>query len=54
MERFKPLGGERAYLSEKDLEQTPSLQDGVDKATEARYRREGAKFIRELANALRL
>ncbi|XP_062600703.1 cyclin-K-like isoform X2 [Saccostrea cucullata] len=33
------------YFEKKELKNTPSIQDGLDYATEARYRREGARFI---------
>jgi hypothetical protein len=33
------------FFEKKDLKNTPSFQDGIDSDTEARYRREGAKFI---------
>ncbi|XP_021347262.1 cyclin-K-like [Mizuhopecten yessoensis] len=33
------------YFEKKELRNTPSFQDGIDAGTEARYRREGARFI---------
>lgn len=33
------------YFEKKEIRNTPSIQDGLDHATEARYRREGARFI---------
>lgn len=33
------------YFEKKELRNTPSSQDGIDAGTEARYRREGARFI---------
>lgn len=33
------------FFDKKDLKNTPSYQDGIDSDTEARYRREGARFI---------
>ena len=34
----------------ESLENTPSRRDGVDAATEQRYRREGMQLIRTMAN----
>jgi len=42
------------YYDAKDLENTPSRKDGIDKDTEDRYRKEGAKFINEVGQALNL
>uniref|UniRef100_T1IQM6 Cyclin-K n=1 Tax=Strigamia maritima TaxID=126957 RepID=T1IQM6_STRMM len=33
------------YYDKKDLKNTPSFQNGIEPETEARYRREGARFI---------
>ncbi|XP_064623143.1 cyclin-K-like isoform X2 [Lineus longissimus] len=33
------------YYEKRDLRYTPSYKDGIDPETEARYRREGARFI---------
>jgi len=33
------------YFEKKELRNTPSFLDGIDPSTEARYRREGARFI---------
>ena len=33
------------YFDKKEIRNTPSFKDGIDPATEARYRREGARFI---------
>lgn len=33
------------YYEKKELQQTPSLKDGISAETEARYRRDGARFI---------
>ncbi|XP_072164190.1 uncharacterized protein [Diadema setosum] len=35
------------YYEKEDLENTPSIKDGIDANTEARYRREGSRFIIE-------
>ena len=37
-----------------ELEATPSRRDGIEAAREARYRREGAGFIRALGEKLGL
>ena len=33
------------YFDKKEIRNTPSHRDGIDPSTEARYRREGARFI---------
>ncbi|RUS75748.1 hypothetical protein EGW08_016499 [Elysia chlorotica] len=33
------------YFERKEIKHSPSFQDGIDSATENRYRREGARFI---------
>ena len=33
------------YYDKPELRNSPSFRDGIDPATEARYRREGARFI---------
>ncbi len=33
------------FYEKPDLINTPSCKDGIDASTEARYRREGARFI---------
>lgn len=33
------------YFDKKEIRNTPSYKDGIDPSTEARYRREGARFI---------
>lgn len=35
------------YFEKSELKNTPSLRNGIDSETEARYRREGARFIME-------
>ncbi|KAK2705865.1 cyclin-K-like isoform X2 [Artemia franciscana] len=42
------------YYDKKELRKTPSAMAGLDLETEARYRREGAKFIMDLGNNLGL
>lgn len=42
------------YFDKSDLKDTASLRDGIDSETEARYRREGARFIMECGNSLKL
>uniref|UniRef100_A0A673K3V1 Cyclin-K-like n=1 Tax=Sinocyclocheilus rhinocerous TaxID=307959 RepID=A0A673K3V1_9TELE len=42
------------YWDKKDLAHTPSQSDGLDPATEARYRREGARFIFDVGTRLGL
>ncbi|XP_065119806.1 cyclin-K isoform X3 [Paramisgurnus dabryanus] len=42
------------YWDKKDLARTPSQSDGLDPATEARYRREGARFIFDVGTRLGL
>uniref|UniRef100_A0A672T6Y4 Cyclin-K n=1 Tax=Sinocyclocheilus grahami TaxID=75366 RepID=A0A672T6Y4_SINGR len=42
------------YWDKKDLAHTPSQSDGMDPATEARYRREGARFIFDVGTRLGL
>ncbi|XP_075048347.1 cyclin-K [Mixophyes fleayi] len=42
------------YWDKKDLAHTPSQQEGLDPATEARYRREGARFIFDVGTRLGL
>uniref|UniRef100_A0A8C2JSB9 Cyclin-K n=1 Tax=Cyprinus carpio TaxID=7962 RepID=A0A8C2JSB9_CYPCA len=42
------------YWDKKDLARTPSQSDGMDPATEARYRREGARFIFDVGTRLGL
>ena len=36
------------YYEKADLKKTPSFYDGINGETEARYRREGSKFISDL------
>ena len=42
------------YFSKEDLVRTPSRLDGIDYVTEARYRREGTRFIMSCGNKMRL
>nr|XP_023845517.1 cyclin-K-like [Salvelinus alpinus] len=42
------------YWDKKDLAHTPSQSEGLDLATEARYRREGARFIFDVGTRLGL
>ena len=42
------------YFEKSELKDTPSLRDGIDSDNEARYRREGARFIRECGNNMGL
>ncbi|CAG7720274.1 unnamed protein product [Allacma fusca] len=44
----------RWYFDKKELRQTPSILDGLNADTEARYRREGARFIIELGSYMNL
>ncbi|KAK5856905.1 hypothetical protein PBY51_010185 [Eleginops maclovinus] len=50
LEHIKPCW----YWDKKDLAHTPSQSDGLDPATEARYRREGARFIFDVGTRLGL
>ena len=42
------------YYDKKELRNTPSARDGIDYATEARYRKEGARFIIDCGTKLGL
>lgn len=42
------------YWDKKDLAHTPSQSEGLDPGTEARYRREGARFIFDVGTRLGL
>lgn len=42
------------YFEKKDLHNTVSRRDGVDEETEARYRREGARFIMDTGTKMGL
>ncbi|ESO94274.1 hypothetical protein LOTGIDRAFT_215790 [Lottia gigantea] len=42
------------YFEKKDIKNSPSFRDGVDTLTEARYRREGARFIIDAGTKLGL
>jgi len=50
LEHIKPCW----YWDKKDLAHTPSQSEGLDPATEARYRREGARFIFDVGTRLGL
>lgn len=42
------------FYEPEDLKTTPSRKDAIDEGTEARYRREGARFIIEAGTAMKL
>jgi len=42
------------YYDKKELRNTPSARDGIDYAIEARYRKEGARFIIDCGTKLGL
>jgi hypothetical protein len=42
------------YFEKDELLDTPSVRDGIDRDTEARYRREGVRFIQDCGNSLKL
>ena len=42
------------YWEKKDIKNSPTYRDGIDSATENRYRREGAKFIVDASTELKL
>jgi cyclin K len=42
------------YFEKEDLRNTPSLKDGIDSEKEARYRREGARFLMDCGNSMGL
>jgi hypothetical protein len=42
------------FLTAEQLLASPSRQDGIPQELEERYRREGALFIRDIANQLEL
>jgi cyclin K len=42
------------YYDKKELERSPSIQDGISPETESRYRREGARFIIDMGNHMSL
>ncbi|XP_034052633.1 cyclin-K-like [Gymnodraco acuticeps] len=50
LEHIKPCW----YWDKKDLAHTPSQSDGLDPATDARYRREGARYIFDVGTRLGL
>lgn len=50
MDHIKPCW----YWDKKDLAHTPSQSEGLDPGTEARYRREGARFIFDVGTRLGL
>ena len=42
------------YYEKKEIKNTPSYKEGLDSSTEAKYRREGARFIIEAGTKLGL
>lgn len=55
MEISRTLEKMHWYHTQEFIElQTPSRNEGIDFETEARYRKEGARFIMELGNKLGL
>lgn len=42
------------YFEKKEIKNSPSYRDGIDSGTEARYRREGARFIVDAGTKLGL
>ena len=48
MEKSDGLNMPCWYYEKADLKKTPSFYDGISSETEARYRREGSRFIYEL------
>lgn len=42
------------YFEKKEIKNSPSYRDGIDSAVEARYRREGARFINDAGTKLGL
>jgi len=42
------------YFERKEIKYSPSNRDGIDPATENRYRREGARFILDAGTKLGL
>lgn len=42
------------YYDREDLIHTPSFRDQIDTETETRYRREGARFLFDVSNKLKL
>ena len=42
------------YFNKNELIQTPSFRDGIESEIEARYRREGARFLMDLGNQMGL
>jgi hypothetical protein len=44
----------RWYYEKEEVRNTPSIQDGIDYATECRYRKEGARFIIDTATQMDL
>jgi len=42
------------YFNKKDLIKTPSFNDGIEAEKEARYRREGARFLMDIGNQIGL
>ena len=42
------------YYEKKEIKNSPSYKEGLDSSTEAKYRREGARFIIEAGTKLGL
>ena len=42
------------YFGEEELQNTPSLRDGIDSKTEIKYRTESVKFIRDVGGKMEL
>jgi hypothetical protein len=42
------------YYEKKEIKNSPTYRDGIDSPTEARYRREGARFIVDAGTKLGL
>lgn len=42
------------YFDKNELKHTPSFRDGIEADQEARYRREGARFLTDCGNKMGL
>jgi hypothetical protein len=42
------------YFKKSNLADTPSFRDGIESEKEARYRREGARFVMDIGNQIGL
>jgi len=49
-----PVREDNWYFEKGELHNSPSLRDGIDYATESRYRKEGARFIIECGTEMEL